>query len=269
VEEEKNPKRYKILLAAVVLIAGFFAATFAASSSLTSNASAQIAPAGNDKMAGEGGEEEEKTLAVSGSASAKVQPDKAQLVFAVDTREKTARTALDSNAATINAVLDALEAAGVKKNETSTADFNINSVYNYSSQGELQNLTGYTVTNSVLVSSSNLNSVSRWIDAAVSAGANRINGVYFQLSAEKAAEMRDGLITNAIKDARNKADLAAGAVGLKVVGVKSMTVNDYYGYVSGPYASKFTLAVADPSATPIIAANQDVSASVNIVYLLV
>ncbi|HEX6561434.1 MAG TPA: hypothetical protein VF016_05340 [Nitrososphaera sp.] len=53
-EEEKNPKRYKILLAAVVLIAGFFAATFAASSSLTSNASAQIAPAGNDKMAGEG-----------------------------------------------------------------------------------------------------------------------------------------------------------------------------------------------------------------------
>lgn len=258
---EENAKRYKILLAAAVLAAGFFAATFAASS-LTNNASAQVALAGDDKAGGQ-----EKTLAVSGAASAKVQPNKVQMVFAVDTREKTAKTALDSNAATINAVLGALEAAGVKKNETSTADFNINPVYDYSTRGELQNLTGYTVTNSVLVSSSNLNSVSRWIDAAVSAGANRINGVYFQLSAEKAADMRDGLITGAIKDARNKADLVAGVVGLKVVRVKSMTVNDY-GYVPGPYASQFRLTVADPDTTPIIAARQDVSASVNIVYLL-
>ena len=138
------------------------------------------------------------TLSVSGAATAKAQPNKVQIVFAVDTVKETPKAALDVNAGATNAVPGALEAAGVKENETSTADFAINPVYEYFPQGGLQDLTGHTVSNSILVASYNLNDTSKWIDVEVSAGANRINSVNFQLSDEKAAEVRNSLILSAI-----------------------------------------------------------------------
>lgn len=263
----ESTRHYKVLLAAAVLVAGFIAAAIAAGNLASSEASAQVSAADPAEVIAGASKSTERTLSVSGAATAKAQPNKVQLAFAVDTVKDTAKAALDVNAGTTNAVLDALEAAGVKRNETSTSDFNINPVYEYSPRGNVQNLTGYTVTNSILVSSYNLNDTSKWIDAAVGAGANRINGVNFQLSDEKAAELRDSLIVSAIRDARNKADLAADATGTKVTGVKSLAINDFVHYPS-PYAysSEARFGVIDGS--PIIAASQDVSASVNVVYLL-
>jgi uncharacterized protein YggE len=268
----ESAKQYKVFLAAAVLIAGFIAAVSAAGNLANSgnSASAQVMFADPDEAGHTGAAKAgEQTLSVSGTATAKAQPNKVQLVFAVDTVKETAKEALDVNAETTNAVLVALGAAGVKGNETSTADFNINPVYEYNSWGNVQNLTGYTVTNSILVSSYNLNDTSKWIDAAVGAGANRIDGVNFQLSNEKTVELRNSLILGAIKDAREKADLAAGAVGMEIVGVKSLVINDS-GHYPNPYAypSEIRLSVAADSGSPIIAASQDVSASVNVVYLL-
>ena len=264
----ESTRQYKVLLAAAVLVAGVVATVFAAGNLASSNASAQVSAA-DPAEANTGVKATERPLSVSGTANAKAQPNKVKLVFAVDTVKETAKEALDVNAVTTNAVLVALEGAGVKRNETSTADFGINPVYEYSPHGNVQNLTGYAVTNSILVSSYNLNDTSKWIDAAVEAGANRINGVNFQLSNEKTAELRNSLILGAIKDARDKADLAADAVGMKVVGVKSLTINGF-GHYPSPYAysSEIRLAVVDADGSPIIAASQDVSVSVNVVYLL-
>ena len=254
----ESTRQYKAILAAAVLVAGFIAALAAGSAS--AQVSAAVTPEA-DAAAGE------RTISVSGAATAKAQPNKVQVVFAVDTVKETARAALDENAGTTNAVLDALEAAGVRGNETSTADFAINPVYEYSPQGNMQNLTGYAVSNSILVASYNLNDTSKWIDAAVGAGANRINGVNFQLSEEKAAEVRNSLILSAIKDARNKADLAAGAIGMKVAGVKSLEIDDVGRYPI-PYAYGLEARISTVGGSPIIAASQDVSVSVNVVYLL-
>ena len=269
----ESTRQYKVFLAAAVLVAGFIAAAFAAgnlasNSGSNNSASAQVMFADPAEVGTGASKAGERTLSVSGAATAKAHPNKVQLIFAVDTVKETAKEALDANAATTNAVFTALQAAGVMGNETSTADFNINPLYDYSPRGNVQNLTGYTVTNSILVSSYNLNDTSKWIDAVVGAGANRINGVNFQLSEDRASELRNSLILDAIKDARDKADLAAGAVGMKIVGVKSLVVNDF-GHYPSPYAysSEIRLSVAD-GGSPIIAASQDISASVSIVYLL-
>jgi uncharacterized protein YggE len=260
----KNTGQYKVLLAAAVLVAGFMAAVLAADNTAGNNASAQVSAAVTQEAGAGAGKPAERTLSVSGAATAKAQPNKVQIVFAVDTVKETAKAALDVNAGTTNEVLRALEAAGVRGNETSTADFAINPVYEYSPHGSVQNLTGYTMSNSILVSSYNLNDTSRWIDAAVGAGANRINGVSFQLSEEKAAEVRNSLILSAIKDARNKPDLAADAIGMKVAGVKSLKIDDFARYPI-PYAYGVEARIGG---SPMIAASQDVSVSVNVVYLL-
>ena len=131
----ESTRQYKVLLAAAVLVAGFIAAALAAGNLAGGNASAQVSAAVTTEAGADVGKSADRTLSVSGAATAKAQPNKVQIVFAVDTVEETAKEALDVNAGATNAVLGALEAAGVKGNETSTADFAINPLYEYSPQG--------------------------------------------------------------------------------------------------------------------------------------
>ena len=91
----------------------------------------------------------------------------------------------------MNQTLDALKVAGVQENETSTSTFSITPNYNYSSNTNQGRLIGFTVSNSIRIESSNIESVSKWIDAAVSAGANNVNNIYFSLSDKKLDEIKN------------------------------------------------------------------------------
>jgi uncharacterized protein YggE len=68
--------------------------------------------------------------------------------------------------------------------------------------------------------------VSKWIDTAIAAGANTVNSVDFTLSDKRLDEIKNNLIIQAIDNARAKADIAASALGLKVVGVKLVNLNE-------------------------------------------
>jgi uncharacterized protein YggE len=84
------------------------------------------------------------TIFVTGTATERFEPDRVTAIFAVETVNKTAGAAL--------------EGAGVRENETSTAYFSVYPNYNYTEFGE-QKLTGYTVTNSIMVESADLSNV--------------------------------------------------------------------------------------------------------------
>ena len=64
--------------------------------------------------------------------------------------------------------------------------------------------------------------MSKWIDTAIAAGANTVNSVDFTLSDKGLYEIKNNLIKQAIDNARANGDIAASALGLKVVGVKSV-----------------------------------------------
>jgi uncharacterized protein YggE len=209
------------------------------------------------------------TLFVTGSATNETKPDKVTVSLGVETTNSTAQAALTANSYLMNKVLDALKAAGVQENETSTSTFSITPNYNYSSNTNQGRLIGFTVTNSIQIESSNMESVSKWIDVAVSAGANNVNNIYFSLSDKKLDNMKNSLLKDAIDNAKTKADIAASAAGLKVVGVKSISVVE----VSSPppvpiYRAQEFAGGAAPSPTPILSGQQDVSASVDIIYLI-
>src|SRR4029077_11771300 len=167
------------------------------------NISAQIGMANN-------------TLFVSGSASNQTKPDKVTVSLGVETTDSTAQAALTSNSNLMNKVLEALKAEGVQENETSTSTFSITPNYNYSSNNNQGRLIGFTVSNTIQIESSSIENVSKWIDAAVLAGANNVNNIYFSLSNQKSEEMKNSLLKDAIGSARIKADIAANAAGLKV-----------------------------------------------------
>ena len=166
------------------------------------------------------------TLVVSGSASNQTKPDKVTVSLGVETTNNTAQGALTSNSNLMNKVLESLKAAGVQENETSTSTFSITPNYNYSSNNNQGRLIGFTVSNSIQIESSSIESVSKWIDVAVSAGANNVNNIYFSLSNQKSEEIKNSLLKDAIDSAKIKADIAASAAGLKVIGVKSIIVGE-------------------------------------------
>ena len=206
------------------------------------------------------------TISVTGSATTTVKPDKVILSLGVQTTNNTAKTALDSNSKSMNTVLEALLAAGVKRNETSTSSFNVSPNYNYSQGRNI--ITGFTVTNSLQIESSKISNVSEWLDTAISAGTNTVNSIDFTQSDKKLAEIKNGLIKLAIDDAKAKANFAASALGLKVLGIRSITVNEF---ASTPQPMPFglqKLSVPAPAGgTPIISGQQQVSESVDITFL--
>ncbi len=251
---------------AIIGLAAIIAAVPATGHTLYGNAFAQsIPPPPPPPPPPQPQQDLEHVIMVSGTASTKAVPDRAIVTFAVETRDTTAEAALDKNSEAMNSVLAALEEAGVQKNETSTAYFNIFPIYNYTQSGNVQSLQGYTVTNSLTVSSAKTGNVSSWIDAAVQAGANRVDNVQFVFSNEQLAKIQSDLIESAIDNARAKADTIAAKLGVEITGVQSIVSSDT-GYIPGPfYAAQAQLG---PSGTPIVVGGQEVSASVTVVYII-
>jgi uncharacterized protein YggE len=222
------------------------------------------------------------TLSVVGNAQTMVKPDKVTLSLSVETTNTTANAALNANSAAMNRALNALKVAGVRENETSTSFFNISPNYNLTQQGQEQDfpppteskdIISYTVTNSITVDSYNLLNVSKWIDTAVQAGVNDISSIYFSLSDTKSKLIKNDLLKQAVANAKSKADIAASALGLNVTGVKSINIEPVNVFPPPePLMARKTVAeAAAPTAgppTPIIAGEQEVTASVRIAFLL-
>lgn len=233
------------------------------SSTVTSGSIIGIANAQTDPM--------NSTLFVSGSASNQTKPDKVTVSLGVETTNSTAQVALASNSDLMNKVLNALKAAGVQENETSTSTFSITPNYNYSADTNEGRLIGFTVSNSIQIQSGNIENVSKWIDTAVTSGANNVNSIYFSLSESKMNEIKNSLLKDAIDNAKAKADIAASAAGLRVIGVKSISVGQPV--IAPPPIPLFRAealdggSVAAPS-TPIISGQQEVSATVDVIYRL-
>jgi uncharacterized protein len=220
-----------------------------------------------------------RTLYVIGNAQTMVKPDKVTLSLAVETTNTTANEALAANSKAMNNTFEALKVAGVKENETSTSFFNISPNYNTTQEEEdlpsieTRDIISYTVTNSITVDSYNLLNVSRWIDTAVQAGVNDISSISFSLSDEKSKTIKNDLLKQAVANAKNKADIAASALGLKVTGVKSIIIEEVDGIPPlppQPFLAKEAAGAAPEAGppTPIIAGEQQVTTSVNLVFLI-
>jgi uncharacterized protein YggE len=218
------------------------------------------------------------TLFVIGNAQTMVKPDKVTLSLSVETTNTTANAALNANSEAMNKALNALRAAGVKENETSTSFFNISPNYNMTDQQEGQyfpppiesrDIISYTVTNSITVDSYNLLNVSQWIDTAVQAGVNDVSSIYFRPSDERSESIKNDLLKQAV------ANIAASALGLNVIGVKSINIESVGGFPPSPpepfLAQEAAGAVAAPEVgppTPIIAGEHEVTSSVDITFLI-
>ena len=132
--------------------------------------------------------------------------------------------AVTSNSKIANEIITSLRDNGVKENEISTSQYSIQPNFNFTETGNMVK-TGFTVSNIVTVQSPNFDNISSWIDSAVTAGANTINGVDFKVSDKSLDKVKNTLIQQAISNAKQNADIASSAIGSTIVGIKSISVN--------------------------------------------
>ena len=211
-----------------------------------------------------------KTLFVTGSATTQIKPDKVTVSLGVETTNTKAKAALAANSELMDKIVNALKIAGMKENETSTSTFTITPNRDYSIDKNQGKLIGFTVRNSILINSYNVNNASDWIDIAVSSGANNVDSIYFSISDKKLDEIKKELIKQAIGNAREKADVAASELGLKVVGVRTINIDQATPIFTGPTSYALESFKNEPSAAspPILTGEQQISLNVNIVFLM-
>ena len=73
-----------------------------------------------------------------------------------------------------------------------------------------------------------------------------------------------------MQDARSKADIVASAAGMKVVGVRSINLNEFA--IQPPFPPPIPLAkqslAAEARPTPIISGQQEVTTNVGVIFLI-
>jgi len=193
------------------------------------------------------------TVTVSGSGAVSAVPDTASITAGVETRATTAQAALSANAKDMQAVIDALRAAGGKKLTTSTVSLSPSTTPEGSPNG-------YVAVNTVTAEFP-LGSAGKGIDAAAAAGANTVYGPSFTNSDRDALYQK--ALQAAVADAKSHAETLAAAAGRQIG--PAITITESSAAPSPMYATKDAAGIAE---TPVVSGPQDTTAMVSVTYEL-
>jgi uncharacterized protein len=151
-------------------------------------------------------------ITVSGEAHLSVPPDLAEVDGGVTSEAKTAREASEANNAAMSKVLQALKAAGIAEKDVQTSRLSLQPQYANQNKPGPNVVVGYRASNRVGIRVHDVSKVAGVIDTLVGAGANEIGGINFMVS--EASKLLDDARTEAIADARRKAEIYAKAAGV-------------------------------------------------------
>lgn len=204
-------------------------------------------------------------LDISATGESKRVPDVAVISAGVVTQAAEAAGAMRENAQRMSAVVAALRKAGVAERDIATSTVTLNPQYRYG-ENVPPVITGYQAVNTVTVRFREVAKSGAVLDALVAQGANQINGPSLQLDQPEAAE--DEARADAVRKARARAELYAGAAGLKVKRI--LSISESGGYVPQPpmpYAVR-SMAGKEAADTAILPGEQTISVTVSVSFEL-
>lgn len=211
-------------------------------------------------------------LTVSAEGRSSREPDLAVFTAGVATTGKTAGEALSENSAAMNRVVQALKRAGIAERDIQTSNLSLNPVYGSrtrsanSLEEEMPPILGYRANNTVMVKQRKLEQYGRVIDTLVASGANQVNGPEFQMDEPDAA--MDDARTQAIKKARERANLYARAAGLRVVRILTISEGGSYSPRPPVMYARAAMDVAEGAPTPVAAGEVEVQVNVSVGFEL-
>ncbi len=191
-------------------------------------------------------------------------PDLATIRAGVVSQSPTAAAALTDNAQRMTKVLAALKRAGVAPRDIATSSVQLAPQYRYA-DNQPPVITGYQATNTVSIRFRDVARSGTILDALVAEGANQIDGP--NLSIDKPDAALDEARTDAIAQARRRAELYAKAAGLRVSRIVSIAESgqDTGGSPQPPFMARASMA---KDSTQIEPGEKDVTVTVSVRFLL-
>jgi uncharacterized protein YggE len=153
---------------------------------------------------------------VSGEGKVTVTPDIALLSLGIESQQSTVAGAQAEANAAMDEVMAALLANGVAEKDIQTQYFSIRQVTRWDDSKQEEVVIGYRVTNTVNAKIRTVDAVGTIIDAAATAGGDltRINSISF--SVDDPTTYYEELRTDAMADAKAKAEQLAGLAGVSL-----------------------------------------------------
>jgi uncharacterized protein YggE len=195
------------------------------------------------------------------TAEVELKPDRATLVFTVESRGATAAKAGSETARKARAVLDTLRALGVAADQLTTASVEINPEYVYPGQNQPPRVSGYVARNSVRVEILRLEQAGSLIDAGLAKESTGIGSLTFASS--KSDEARRQAIELAVLKAKAEAESMAKAAGGTLGSLIELSAQpSYQRPMAQPMALKAMSAFRGVEEMPISPGQLTVSATV-------
>ncbi len=205
------------------------------------------------------------TLTVTGQGELEAAPDTATVRLGAEAQAETARGAQDAVNAAMEKVISQIKKAGIPGNAIQTTGLSLSPIYAPQKPGgesEPPHVAGYRASNSIQVEVNNLAILGQVIDASRSSGANRLEGVSFELKDDSKYRMR--ALQLAGEQAKVKANALAQSLGIKLGPawkVSEAAINSPRPLYAGRALEKAALA-----ATPVQPGELKVEATVTVEY---
>ena len=194
------------------------------------------------------------SVQATGSATISVNPDQFQLAVGVVTQGTTAQDAGQQNATLTTTVLNALKGVLGTAGTIQTISYSISPRYS-TTAAQTSVIVGYTASNTVEVTSTDLTLIGRLIDSANQAGANNVGNLSFGL--QNPEPVKEQALGQAAKQAQAHATAIAAGLGAKIGAVISAQ--------EGASVTQIVaLGVASAPTTPIQTGTVSVTANVTI-----
>lgn len=211
-----------------------------------------------------------RTVTVVGEGVVKIKPDIAQVTIGVEVVKPTVKEASAEVNAIMDAVMAALDEAGVEEKDIQTSGFSIWVERVYGPDGSFDDEQNrYHVNNSVFATLRDLETVGATLDAAIEAGANNIYGVTFSLADPKSVE--SDARAKAVENAKAKAEELAALNDAEVGAVVSISevIGQGGGYFGGNFAaSQMQLGGGGGGGTSVSPGELSLSMQIQITYEL-
>jgi uncharacterized protein YggE len=195
-----------------------------------------------------------RTVTVTGYGQASAVPNVARIVVGVEAINPKLNPALSEVNRKMAAVMAALERAGVAKKDIRTLEFTVNPerTYGPSGPGPISN---YRVSNVVRVTVRNIDKSGEVLDAALSAGANVVQALSFEVEDMKQVEA--DARKAAMADAKAKAESLVSAAGAKLGRI--LTISEFsMGGPPMPMMAFTAAGKAAPEGTAIAPGSQEI-----------
>lgn len=169
------------------------------------------------------------TVSFDGEGRVFAKPDVAALSFSILTEAVTSKAAQDDNSTKSTKVVDFLKNQGIEEKDIKTTGYNVYPQYSYptpcrlsySQEGVVypctdseQKISGYQVNQSFEVKVRDLEKVSAILDGLLTAGANQVNNLSFQI--DNIEKVKNEARELAIKNAKEKASTLKKQIGIRL-----------------------------------------------------